>query len=64
MSDENQNGTGHDEQTLAFRSLTPDAIIVDGFDWDTVLVTRSGRTLTTIEQSFADIVFYAHEKLC
>ena len=27
MSDENQNGTGHDEQTLAFRSLTPDAII-------------------------------------
>lgn len=27
------------------------------FDWDTVLVTRSGRALTTIEQSFADIVW-------
>lgn len=27
------------------------------FDWDTVLVTRSGRSLTTIEQSFVDIVW-------
>ncbi|MEM7335823.1 MAG: LysR family transcriptional regulator [Chloroflexota bacterium] len=27
------------------------------FDWDAVLITRPGRTLTTLEQSFVDIVW-------